>query len=114
MSQEQKTVFFNGIAQQELGNPVVLGGAAGDGLHVIDVISSIPLSETSITAMLTYGNFSSGLGIPVPTFEQTIYMNVRDFVVDVDTAAWGYMVLVSSNQLGSLQPTALDRDWETK
>lgn len=109
LSQEQKTVFFNGIAQQELGNPVVLGGAAGDGLHVIDVISSIPLSETSITAMLTYGNFSSGLGIPVPTFEQTIYMNVRDFVVDVDTAAWGYMVLVSSNQLGSLQPTASDR-----
>lgn len=110
LSQQQKTIFFNGIAQQDGFNPIVLGGAAGDSMIMIDLITSIALSEDSITRILLYNNFSTfAAGEPIPTFEQTIYLNSREFVIDVDTAAWGRMVLVSSNQLGSLQPTASDR-----
>ena len=110
LSQQEKTIFFNGIAQQDGFNPITLAGAAGDSLICLDVISSVPITEASLGRMVVFNNFSSfATGEPIPTFEQTVYLNSREFVVDLDTAAWGRMVLVSSNQLGSLQPTASDR-----
>lgn len=114
LSQQEKTIFFNGIAQQDSFNPAVINGAAGDSIKVLDLISTVPVNTDlfSLARLFQYQNFSFTNFAPsvnLPTFEQTPYFSIREFTVDLDTANWGSMVLVSQNQLGSLQPTASDR-----
>ena len=113
LSQQEKTIFFNGIAQQDDFNPLVTNGTAGDSMYVYDIISAVPIPETSLGLVIANKNFATS-ALPsstgnVPTFEQTVYFNIREYVIDLDTAAWGSMIMISQNQLGSMQPTASDR-----
>ena len=108
MSIDDKTLFFEGAAVQEVQNPVAVTGAAGDLLQVADIMSAIPLSDDQVVTFLTYGNIQ-GEGIGFGTFEQTIYARHRVYAIDVDFAGSNYFNLLSSNQLGSLGPTASDR-----
>lgn len=111
MSQQEKTMFFAGAGQQDLYTPLLTNQAAGDSMLMADIMCSRSLNNDEITRAVIYGNFgdSDNLGIPGLTFAETIYMRYRQFVVDLDTAAWGHMVTVGDNQLGSLEPTASDR-----
>jgi hypothetical protein len=112
LSKQEKTIFFSGIAQQDGVNPAVVTGAAGDSLKVFDLISSVPVTDpNSLLKIAIVQNFVTAPGFSgnMPTWEQSIYLLAREFTVDLDTANWGSMLLVSSNQVGSLQPTASDR-----
>jgi hypothetical protein len=109
MAINDKTLFFQGATIQEPLNPLVFNQAAGDSLIMVDVMSQIPLTNDEYSLLLTKGNLKDGSGFKSLTFDQTIYLRIRSFVVDLDTAAWGSMVLVSDNQMGSLDPTASDR-----
>lgn len=110
LSQQEKTVFFSGIAAQDWGNPIIFNQAAGDTIEVVDVISSYSFNLQQLLDIALYGNFSQSLSaLPRPNFEQTVYLNRDVYTVDLDTAAWGGMIKISSNQVGSLQPTAVDR-----
>lgn len=108
---QEKTLFFQGAGQQDLYAPFATNQVVGDSMLVNDIMSSHPLSQEEIIRTAIYGNFadSDNLGINGLTFTSTIYMRFRQFVVDLDTAAWGHMVTVADNQLGSLEPTASDR-----
>lgn len=106
---DDKTLFFQGATIQEPLNPLVFNQAAGDSLIMVDVMSQIPLTDDEYSILLTNGNLAGGFGFDSLTFDQTIYLRIRSFVVDLDTAAWGSMVLVTDNQMGSLEPTASDR-----
>jgi hypothetical protein len=108
---EEKTLFFKGATVQQLGNPTIQSGAAGDACQIYDIMTSSPMTADELTSFISAGNFSgltpaatSGL-----TFDQTIYARRREYVVSVDLAAWGAMQLVSDDQLGSMNPTASDR-----
>ena len=112
LSKQEKTIFFSGIAQQDGVNPAVVTGAAGDSLKVFDLISSVPVTDpNSLLKIAIVQNFVTAPGFSgnMPTWEQSIYLLAREFTIDLDTANWGSMLLVSSNQVGSLQPTASDR-----
>lgn len=109
LSIDDKTLFFEGAAVQELYNPAVYNQAAGDSCVVIDVMSSVPLTDLQYQQIVTAGNIFATAGQDVLTFDQTIFLRVRSLAVDLDTAAWGFMVLLTDNQLGSLEPTASDR-----
>ena len=109
MSQQDKTLYFKGATVQETLNPVVFAQAPGDSIIVVDIMSSIPLTDAEYNLVASTGNLLARFGQSGLTFDQTIYMRIRQYVVDVDTAAWGSMVLVSENQLGSLNATASDR-----
>ena len=105
---DDKTLFFSGATTQDVLNPIVTSQVAGDNMIVVDVMSSIPLTDLEYTGLLTHGNFPNGLTNGL-TFDQTIYCRIRQYAVDIDTASWGSMVLLADNQLGSLNPTASDR-----
>lgn len=110
MSLNDETLFFEGATVQEPANPIVFNQAAGDSLILIDVMSQVPLTDEEYSQLGLAGNLADTiLGFPSLTFEQTIYLRIRQYVVDLDTAAWGSMVLVGDNQMGSLEPTASDR-----
>lgn len=109
MSQQEKTMFFQGATVQEIQPPVVFNQAAGDNIVVVDIMSSVPLTDDEYLMVNSTGNLNQRLSFDGLTFDQTIYMRIRNYVVDVDTASWGSMVLVAENQLGSLNPTASDR-----
>ena len=109
LSKQELTIFFNGIAQQDMGNPLVYNQAAGDTIVVYDLISSVPLNTNELGTIALTGNFNNTLGQNTPTFEQTIYLQRNVYTVDLDTAAWGSAIQVSSHQMGSLAATASDR-----
>jgi hypothetical protein len=106
MTHDYKTLMFEGAAVQDMLAPQVTGGAAGDSMVMVDLMSTSPLSDNDLQNFYIYGNFSINGKL---TFEQTIYARIRQFNVDVDNAAWGSMVLLNENQIGSLDPTASDR-----
>lgn len=107
MSQREKTLFFEGATCQEFVNPSHTAGAAGDSIIVYDLMTSESLTDTEILSYVALGNFAtSAAGIG---YQETIYGRVRQYVVDLDTAAWGSFVLVSDNQIGSMESTASDR-----
>lgn len=108
MTIDDLTLFFEGAAVQDVNNPAVFNQAAGDTITIVDVMSAIPLTDVEYSNLLVYGNLAENPSDSL-TFDQTIYLRIRSYVVDLDTAAWGSMVLVSDNQLGSLSPTASDR-----
>lgn len=107
MSQREKTMFFEGATVQEMFNPEHTGGVAGDDIVVYDIMSTFPMDDAQLISFVASGNFmqsSSGLG-----FEQTIYGRVRQFIIDLDTAAWGSFIAATDNQIGSLNASAGDR-----
>lgn len=106
LSMEEKTVFFEGATVQEFANPSHVGGAAGDLTQVIDIMSALPLNDTQLQSCAVFAN---GIEIAFPTFDQTIYFRNNIYLVDVDFLASGYFNLMSTNQMGSLGPTASDR-----
>jgi len=106
LSMEEKTVFFEGATVQEFANPSHVGGAAGDLTQVIDIMSALPLNDTQLQSCAVFGGTTE---TAFPTFDQTIYFRNQLFLVDVDFLASGYFNLLSSNQMGSLGPTASDR-----
>ena len=108
MSQREKTLFFKGAIVQDVLNPSVVAQAAGDSLGLVDLMSTRPLTDTEVFSFLVNGNLAGSLSSGL-TFDETVYGRIRQYVVDLDTQAWGSMVLVSDNQLGSLNPTASDR-----
>ena len=108
LSQREKTLFFEGAATQNMLNPSHASGAAGDSMIVVDLMSSSPLTDADLSAFPIYGNFAQNI-TPNLTFHQTIYARITQYVVDLDTAAWGSFIQVSQNQIGSLEPTASDR-----
>ena len=109
MAIDDKTLFFEGAAVQDVQNPIVFNQAAGDTITLVDVMSAIPLTDAEYSNLPVYGNLAQNpLGNSL-TFDQTIFLRIRVYTVDLDTAAWGGMVLVSDNQMGSLSATASDR-----
>ena len=111
LTMREKTLFFKSAFIQDFLNPSHTGGAAGDTITMLDIMTSSPMTDAELTGFALNGNFAgltSGLTSGL-TFDQTIYARVRQYVVDLDTAAWGSFILVSDNQLGSMSPTASDR-----
>jgi len=114
LAMEEKTLFFEGAVIQDTWNPVNTPATAGNLASVLDVMSNKPLSNSDcIAAVNGLGNTVSPVGAKL-TFDQTIYMRLRVFVVDLDTQAGGYFITLSDNQLGSLSPTASDRVYCTR
>ena len=111
LSQREKTLFFKGATVQQLGNPTMTSGAAGDSCQIYDIMTSSPLTPAELTVFSQAGNFAGLTGGATSglTFDQTIYARRREYVVSVDLAAWGALQLVSDDQLGSMNPTASDR-----
>jgi hypothetical protein len=107
LSQREKTLFFEGATVQDHLNPQLVAGAAGDSIVLVDLMSTTSLSDTELLNFYLYGNFANPNA--VLTFDQTVYARINQYVVDLDTAAWGSMIQVSSNQIGSLNATASDR-----
>ena len=106
MSKQEKTLFFNAAAVQEVSPPSHVGGAAGDLVTVTDVMSSIPLTFNQVFSYATLGNTERSA---IPNFESQIYARHTIYVIDLDFQASGYFNVLSSNQLGSMMPTAADR-----
>jgi len=115
ISMEDKTLFFDGATIQDTWNPTKPAASpAGNLIAVADVMTSKPLSDLDAIAVVNgFGN-TQGSDAAKLTFDQTIYMRLRVFIVDIDTQASGYMVPLSDNQLGSLSPTASDRVYCTR
>ena len=108
MSMDEKTLFFKGALVQDVLNPSTVGSAPGDSIGVVDLMSVRPLSDAEVFNFLINGNLS-GPGSSTLTYHETVYGRIRQFVTTIDTATWGSMSLLSSNQLGSMNPTASDR-----
>ncbi len=106
MSQREKTLFFEAATVQEILNPQHTAGVAGDSMVVVDLMCTSPLTDNQLLTFYIQGNLAAAGTI---SFDQTIYARLNQYVVDLDTAAWGSMVQVSSNQIGSLDATASDR-----
>lgn len=111
MSQQEKTMFFQGAGQQDLYLPTTTNQAPGDQCTTVDAMCSRSLTHDELVRLIIYGNFgdSDNSGVNGLTFAETIYLRHRQFVVDLDTAALGAMITIADNQLGSLEPTASDR-----
>ena len=111
LSMREKTLFFKGATVQQLGNPTMTSGAAGDSCQIYDIMTSSPMTADELTSFSAIGNFAGLTGAATSglTFDQTIYARRREYVVSVDLAAWGALQLVSDDQLGSMNPTASDR-----
>jgi len=111
LSQREKTLFFKGATVQQMSNPNGTSLAAGDTCVVVDVMCSSPMTDNQLNAFAVYGNFAAGSGVANSglTFDQTVYGRIRSYAVSVDLTAWGSMILVSDDQVGSMNPTASDR-----
>tara|TARA_Y100001951_G_scaffold47954_1_gene37811 strand:- start:1058 stop:1711 length:654 start_codon:yes stop_codon:yes gene_type:complete len=107
MTLREKTLFFEGATVQEVLAPVVFNGQPGDSLIIVDLMCSKPLTDTELIFFPVFGNFA-GTNTAL-TFDQTIYAQICQYVIDLDTAQWGSMVKMSSNQIGSMSATASDR-----
>jgi hypothetical protein len=107
LSMDDKTLFFDGAAMQEVLPPAQTTAAAGDLVNVVDIMSSIPMTDSEVALFVTRGNMmGSGTGL---TFHETIFARNRVFNTDLDNQAGGYFISLGDNQLGSLEPTASDR-----
>ncbi len=108
MSMDEKTLFFKGALVQDVLNPATTNSAPGDSIVVVDLMSVRPLSDLEVLAFVLNGNLS-GLPSTTLTYHETVYGRIQQFVTTIDTASWGSMSLLASNQLGSMNPTASDR-----
>ena len=108
MSMEDKTLFFQGAAIQEVYNPSFTPATLGDTVALADIMTQVPLTDGEVALFLSGGNIAGFNGSPL-TFDQTVYGRIRLYNIDVDNQASRYPILLSDNQLGSLSPTASDR-----
>lgn len=107
LSMEEKTLFFEGATVQNWLAPALFNiTGPGNPIAIFDLMTTSPISDSALVNLITFGNFAQADEL---TFDQTVYGRARQFVVDVDTQAWGSMVLMVDNQVGSLEPTASDR-----
>jgi len=111
LSIDFKTLFFEGAALQETLPPAATPSTVGNLAILVDVMSNKPLTNDEALIITQQGNTEGGSNL---TFDQTIYMRHRVFNIDIDNAAGGYMIPISDNQLGSLEPTASDRVYCTR
>ena len=111
MSIDDKTLFFEGATIQDTTNPANSPAAAGNLILLTDVMSNKPLTDQDA---IFVGAGNGNIGPGQLTFDQTIYMRLRTFNIDLDNAAGGYMIPIADNQLGSLSPTASDRVYITR
>ena len=56
LSMREKTLFFKGATVQQLGNPTITGGAAGDACQVYDIMTSSPMSADQLTSFISAGS----------------------------------------------------------
>ena len=108
LSMDDKTLFFEGAAIQEVLLPSASSATAGDGAIVIDIMSVVPMTDAEVINYGANGNFAYAPSSTL-TFDQTVYGRVRIFNVDIDNAAGGYYITLADNQTGSLSATASDR-----
>ena len=106
LAMEDKTLFFEGAAMQEILPPSVTVGTAGDLMNIVDIMCTKPLTDNEVALYTTYGNIVGGIAL---TFDQTIYGRVRTLNMDLDNLAGGYFITLGDNQTGSLEATASDR-----
>ena len=106
LAMDHKTIMVKAATCQEGYLPIIFNQAAGDTITIFDIMTSSPMTDTQLLNFVVYQNFASGDTI---TFHETIYCRMSQYVVDIDTAAFGSMLRVNSSQLGSLEPTASDR-----
>ena len=104
---DDKTLFFDGAAMQEIQPPSITVGTAGDFVAVVDLMCTTPLTDEEVALYATYANII-GDGSAL-TFDQTIYGRVRIFNMDLDNLAGGFFINLGDNQTGSLEATASDR-----
>ena len=107
MAIDDKTLFFEAAGIQEVLNPTSVPSTAGNGIIVVDLMTTTPMTDNEVELFGVYGNTIGG-GSDI-TFEETVYGRVRFFNVDIDNAAGGYMIKIFDNQLGSLEASASDR-----
>jgi hypothetical protein len=107
MSQREKTLFFEGATIQETIPPSTTGATAGDGVVVVDIMTSTPLTDNQVIAYSSQGNMAGSSA--AITFDETIYGRIRVYNIDLDNAAGGYFILLGDNQTGSMAATASDR-----
>jgi len=107
MSMEEKTLFFEAAAVQDLVTPKATGPAPGDSVLILDLMTTSSLTDAQIANYAAFGNFAQ----PTSTleFSETVYARIRTFVITQDQGALSYMVMSTDNQSGSLMPTASDR-----
>ena len=108
LTMDDKTLFFQGAATQELKNPTSFPATAGNTLQIADIMSVVPLTDTEAGSYVVGANFNVSNSSDL-TFEQTVYGRVRVFNIDLDNLAGGYSILLSDTQTGSLEATASDR-----
>lgn len=112
---DDKTLFFEAAASTTMFNPLTTASSAGDGVQIINLMTSRPMTDLELSRFFLMGNFAGSFGgIEGITFDETIYARCQEYTTDLDTASWGKMVLVSDNQIGSLEPTASDRIYSYK
>ena len=112
---DDKTLFFEAAASITMFNPLTTVSAAGDGVQIINLMTSRPMTDLQLSRFFLVGNFADPFGgIEGITFDETIYARCQEYTTDLDTANWGKMVLVSDNQIGSLEATASDRIYSYK
>ena len=111
LSIDDKTLFFEGATVQDTLNPANAPGTAGNLILLTDVMTNKPLTDQDA---IFVGAGNGNIGPAQLTFDQTIYMRLRTFNIDLDNAAGGYMIPIADNQLGSLSPTASDRVYITR
>jgi predicted secreted protein len=104
---DDKTLFFEGAAIQEVIPPTTTLATAGDIVNVVDLMTTKPLTDNQVFL------YSLNANIIAPnstlTFDQTVYGRVRVFNIDLDNQAGGYYIKLGDNQTGSLEATASDR-----
>lgn len=112
MSMEEKTLFFEAAGVQEILAPTPFFGTPGDSIVIADLMTSSPLTNDE-AVLFTIGGNMAGSQANI-SFQETVYARVNTWVVTLDTGTWGGMTLSTSNQLGSMQPTASDRVYSYK
>ena len=106
MAIDDKTLFFEAAGVQEVLTPSLFNAAPGDAMIIMDIMTTSPLTDVEVASFAIYGNTAANSRA---SFENTIYGRVNQWVQHIDTATWSGMTLTSSNQLGSMMPTASDR-----
>jgi hypothetical protein len=115
LTMDDKTLFFEAAASTTMFNPLTTASNAGDGVQILNLMTSTPMTDDELSRFFLMGNFADAFGgIEGISYDETIYARCQEYTTDLDTAAWGKMVLVSDNQIGSLEATASDRIYSYK
>jgi len=108
LSMESETIFPQAITVQMTSQPFI-GGAVGEQLAILDLVTSIPIDLTSAYwatgIWLTDG---PGFSRSELNYEHVLYARNNAYSTTVDLAAT-WPQLVSTHQFGSMSPTASDR-----